>query len=226
VRLTISDGDFGAMRGGEITIPADGVTLDGELLVPEEASGVVVFAHGSGSSRFSPRNNFVAERLRDRGLGTLLFDLLTEDEDRDYETRFDIDLLTERLLAATDWLRDREDTADLPLGYFGSSTGAAAALRAAADRDDVTAVVSRGGRVDLAGDALSAVGAATLFLVGSKDDAVLSLNRRGFERLTGEKELTVVEGASHLFEEPGKLEAVADAAADWFAGRFSEAGGQ
>mgnify|MGYP006276959343 FL=1 len=204
------------MRGGTIQIRTDSVTLDGELLVPEETSGVVAFAHGSGSSRFSPRNNFVAERLRDRGLGTLLFDLLTEAEDRDYETRFDVDLLTGRLLGATDWLRDQSETADLRVGYFGSSTGAAAALRAAAARDDVDAVVSRGGRVDLAGDALADVDAPTLLLVGERDEAVLSLNRRAFDQLTCEKELTVVEGASHLFEEPGKLEVVADAAADWF----------
>ena len=205
------------MRGGAVEIPTEGATLGGELLVPEGGRGVVVFAHGSGSSRFSPRNNFVAERLRERGLGTLLFDLLTEAEDRDSETRFDVDLLVERLLAATDWLRARPETADLHLGYFGSSTGAAAALRAAAARDDVAAVVSRGGRVDLADDALPAVRAPTLFVVGERDEAVLSLNRRGFERLTCEKELTVVEGASHLFEEPGKLDVVADAAADWFA---------
>ena len=204
------------MRGGTIQIRTDSVTLDGELLVPEETSGVVAFAHGSGSSRFSPRNNFVAERLRDRGLGTLLFDLLTEAEDRDYETRFDVDLLTGRLLGATDWLRDQSETADLRVGYFGFSTGAAAALRAPAARDDVDAVVSRGGRVDLAGDALADVDAPTLLLVGERDEAVLSLNRRAFDQLTCEKELTVVEGASHLFEEPGKLEVVADAAADWF----------
>jgi dienelactone hydrolase len=216
VRLTVPAIDSLAMRGGTIQIRTDSVTLDGELLVPEETSGVVAFAHGSGSSRFSPRNNAVAERLRDRGLGTLLFDLLTEAEDRDYETRFDVDLLTGRLLGATDWLRDQSETADLRVGYFGSSTGAAAALRAAAARDDVDAVVSRGGRVDLAGDALADVGAPTLLLVGERDEAVLSLNRRAFDRLTCEKEFTVVEGASHLFEEPGKLEVVADAAADWF----------
>ncbi|WP_158055419.1 dienelactone hydrolase family protein [Halorussus halophilus] len=204
------------MGDHEAEIPTDSVTLAGELVVPENASGVVAFAHGSGSSRFSPRNNFVAERIRERGVGTLLFDLLTETEDRTYETRFDIDLLVERLLAATDWLREQSETEQLHLGYFGSSTGAAAALRAAARRDDVDAVVSRGGRVDLAHDAIPNVNAPTLFLVGSKDTAVLSLNQREYERLTCEKELTVVEGASHLFEEPGKLAEVADAAADWF----------
>lgn len=201
----------------EVEIPIDGIELEGELIVPDGATGLVVFAHGSGSSRHSPRNNFVAERLRECGLGTLLFDLLTEEEDRDYETRFDIGLLIDRLLAATDWLRDRPDTADLRLGYFGSSTGAAAALRAAAEREDVDAVVSRGGRVDLAAEANPHVEAPTLFVVGGKDDAVLSLNRREYDRLDCEKELTVVEGASHLFEEPGKLAEVADAAADWFA---------
>ncbi|MFC7081624.1 dienelactone hydrolase family protein [Halorussus caseinilyticus] len=210
------------MRGGDVEIPTDSVTLDGELLVPEGAQGVVVFAHGSGSSRFSPRNNFVAERLRERGLGTLLFDLLTESEDRDYETRFDVDLLVERLLAATDWLRERPETADLRLGYFGSSTGAAAALRAAAERDNVDAVVSRGGRVDMASEANPEVRAPTLFVVGARDEAVLSLNRRECDRLRCEKELAVVEGASHLFEEPGKLEVVADAAADWFADHLGD----
>ena len=219
----------GVRRDAEI--PTDGERLPGELVVPEGASGLVAFAHGSGSSRLSPRNNFVAARIRARGVGTLLFDLLTEAEDRDYETRFDVDLLVERLLAATEWLREQEATADLRLGYFGSSTGAAAALRAAAVHGggdaaeragasgpgDVHAVVSRGGRVDLAHDAIPAVTAPTLFLVGSKDEAVLSLNRQEYDRLTCEKELRVVEGASHLFEEPGKLEIVADAAAEWFA---------
>lgn len=210
------------MGGEQVSIPVDGVELDGELFVPDGATGLVVFAHGSGSSRHSPRNNFVAERLRERGLGTLLFDLLTEDEDRDYETRFDVDLLTERLLAATEWLRGRGDTADLRIGYFGSSTGAAAALLAAAERDDVTAVVSRGGRVDMAAEAVPEVEAPTLFVVGSRDEAVLSLNRREYDRLPGEKELLVVEGASHLFEEPGTLAIVADAAADWFSEHIGE----
>ncbi|GAB7095212.1 dienelactone hydrolase family protein [Halolamina litorea] len=200
-----------------VTIPADGVELEGELAVPEGATGLVLFAHGSGSSRKSPRNTFVAEVLRDHGLGTLLFDLLTEEEDREYETRFDIDLLTGRLLAATAWLRDRKDTRDLKLGYFGSSTGAAAALRAAADRgDDAGAVVSRGGRVDLASERLEDVSAATLFIVGGADTQVLELNREAFGRLRGTKELEVVEGAGHLFEGEGELEAVADTAAAWF----------
>jgi dienelactone hydrolase len=200
-----------------VSIPVDGAALDGELAVPEGAAGLVVFAHGSGSSRKSPRNTFVADVLREHGLGTLLFDLLTETEDTNYETRFDIDLLTDRLLAVTTWLREREDTQDLTLGYFGSSTGAAAALRGAARRgDDVGAVVSRGGRVDLASDALADVTAPTLFVVGGADTDVLALNREALAELACEKELTVVEGAGHLFEGSGELETVADHAAEWF----------
>ncbi|WP_255152451.1 dienelactone hydrolase family protein [Halorarius halobius] len=201
----------------DVTIPADGVALDGELVLPEGATGLVVFAHGSGSSRHSPRNSYVAGVLHEYGLGTLLFDLLTEREDRSYETRFDIELLTARLLAATDWLREREDTRGLRLGYFGSSTGAAAALRAAAERgDDVGAVVSRGGRVDMAAERLPEMRAATLFVVGGADTQVLELNRDAFERLDCTKELEVIEAAGHLFEGPGELEAVAELAAEWF----------
>jgi dienelactone hydrolase len=204
-----------------VTIPIGDVRLDGELVVPDGASGLVVFAHGSGSSRLSPRNNYVADVLRAHGLGTLLFDLLTEAEDRTYETRFDIDLLTERLLGATRWLRGREGTADLRLGYFGSSTGAAAALRAAADHDDIGAVVSRGGRVDLASAALPSVGAPTLFVVGGADTEVLERNREALAALTCRKNLAVIEGAGHLFEGEGELEAVADLAAEWFAEHLS-----
>ncbi|WP_396612070.1 dienelactone hydrolase family protein [Haloferax sp. S1W] len=201
-----------------VTIPADGVELEGNLAIPSGASGLVVFAHGSGSSRKSPRNNFVAEVLRDRGLGTLLFDLLTEEEDQTYETRFDISLLTQRLLTATEWVRDRDDTSDLDIGYFGSSTGAAAALLGAAELYDQTgAVVSRGGRVDLAEERLDEVAAPSLFIVGSADDTVLELNRDAFTELNCEKSLEVVDGAGHLFEGPGELEEVADLAADWFA---------
>ena len=205
-----------------VTVPVDDVRLDGELAVPDGASGLVVFAHGSGSSRLSPRNNFVAEVLRARGLGTLLFDLLTEAEDRRRETRFDIDLLTERLLGATAWLRDREGTADLRLGYFGASTGAAAALCAAARRgDDIGAVVSRGGRVDLASERLPSVTAPTLFVVGGADTEVLELNREALAVLTCPNELAVIEGAGHLFEREGALEEVADLAAAWFATHLS-----
>jgi pimeloyl-ACP methyl ester carboxylesterase len=201
-----------------VTIPVDDVELEGMLDVPPGATGLVVFAHGSGSSRKSPRNNFVAEVIRDRGLGTLLFDLLTEEEDQSRENRFDIPLLTERLVAVTEWLWDRDDTAALNVGYFGSSTGAASALRAAARLgDDVDAVVSRGGRVDMASDVLADVQAPSLFVVGGADTQVLELNREAYERLTCEKDLHVVEGAGHLFEGEGQLEAVADVAADWFA---------
>ncbi|QFU83106.1 dienelactone hydrolase family protein [Natronorubrum aibiense] len=198
-------------------IPVDDVELEGNLLVPEGASGLVVFAHGSGSSRKSPRNNYVADVIRERGLGTLLFDLLTEDEDRYRENRFDIPLLTDRLVAVTEWLRAREATADLRYGYFGSSTGAASALRAAArPATDIDAVVSRGGRVDLASEALADVTAPSLFIVGGDDTQVLQLNREAAAELTCEHDLHVVAGAGHLFEGPGQLEEVADVAADWF----------
>lgn len=198
-------------------IPVDGVALEGELIVPVDASGLVVFAHGSGSSRHSPRNNYVAETIRNRGLGTLLFDLLTEAEDQNRENRFDIPLLTDRLVGVTDWLRDRSDTGTLRLGYFGSSTGAAAALRGAARLpDDAGAVVSRGGRVDMASDVLGDVRAPTLFVVGGDDEQVLALNREAATHLACEHDLHVVPGAGHLFEGPGELEAVADVAAEWF----------
>ncbi|MFB6155770.1 MAG: dienelactone hydrolase family protein [Haloferacaceae archaeon] len=200
-----------------VEIPVDGVTLEGDLRVPAGATGLVVFAHGSGSSRKSPRNNFVAETLRERRLGTLLFDLLTEEEDRVYENRFDIARLTDRLVAVTEWVSDRGDLADLHVGYFGSSTGAAAALRAAGRLgDEVGAVVSRGGRVDLASESLGAVTAPSLFVVGGDDEQVLELNREAYEQLTCERELSVVAGAGHLFEGPGELEEVAGLAADWF----------
>ncbi|MGM0716654.1 MAG: dienelactone hydrolase family protein [Halobacteriota archaeon] len=201
-----------------VSIPVDDTELEGMLEIPEGATGLVVFAHGSGSSRKSPRNNFVAEVIRERGLGTLLFDLLTEREDQIRDNRFDIPLLTTRLVAATEWLRDRDDTADLNVGYFGSSTGAASALRAAArSGDDIDAVVSRGGRVDMAEERLDQVRAPTLFIVGGADTQVLELNRAAYDRLSCEKELHVVEGAGHLFEGEGEIEEVADVAADWFA---------
>ncbi|MGM0591436.1 MAG: dienelactone hydrolase family protein [Halobacteriota archaeon] len=203
---------------GVVSIPVDGVELEGILLVPEGAEGLVVFSHGSGSSRKSPRNNQVAAALRERGLGTLLFDLLTEEEDRVRENRFDIPLLTDRLVAVTEWLDDHPRTSGLTVGYFGSSTGAASALRAAARvGPTVRAVVSRGGRVDLASDVLVDVQAATLFIVGGADYQVLELNRDAYAQLTTEKALHVVDDAGHLFEQPGALEEVADVAADWFA---------
>ena len=195
----------------------DSAALEGALAIPPDASGLTVFAHGSGSSRLSPRNQFVAAELRKEGLATLLFDLLTEREDSDYRRRFDIALLTERLKATTEWLRKNVETSTLPIGYFGASTGAAAALRAAAALGrEIGAVVSRGGRVDLAESVLGEVGAPTLLIVGENDDAVLELNRRAYELLQGEKKLAVVAGATHLFEEPGALEEVARLSADWF----------
>jgi pimeloyl-ACP methyl ester carboxylesterase len=201
-----------------VTIPIDNVELEGLLEIPEGATGLVVFAHGSGSSRKSPRNNFVADVIRDRGLGTLLFDLLTEKEDQVRENRFDIPLLTDRLVAVTEWLRTRNDTRDLNVGYFGSSTGAASALRAAARLDGpVGAIVSRGGRVDLATEVLEEIQAPTLFIVGGADTQVLELNREARDQLSCKKELHVVEGAGHLFEAEGELEEVAEVAVDWFA---------
>jgi putative phosphoribosyl transferase len=200
-----------------VVIPADSVLLEGALTLPEHTQGLVVFAHGSGSSRFSPRNNYVARFLQQAGIGTLLMDLLTKEEDAFYETRFDIDLLTHRLLLATDWLRTQADTRHLMIGYFGASTGAAAALKAAAaPGSSISAVVSRGGRPDLAEDALVHVHSPTLLIVGGNDDIVLQLNREAFARLPGKKELVIVPGATHLFEEPGALEQVAQAAAQWF----------
>jgi dienelactone hydrolase len=177
----------------------------------------VLFAHGSGSSRHSPRNNYVAAVLRQAGIGTLLFDLLTEEEDSVYKTRFDIHLLTDRLTAATKWLTARPETMKLKIGYFGASTGAAAALEAAAVLGPtIRAVVSRGGRPDLAGPVLYRVKAPTLLIVGGHDDAVVKLNQHAYDRLKTEKDLVIVPGATHLFEEPGALEEVARLAADWF----------
>lgn len=200
-----------------VHIPADSVTLEGALTIPPGAPGVVVFAHGSGSSRHSPRNVFVAQALRSAGLGTLLFDLLTREEDVTYETRFDIELLTQRLLAATQWLRARSESTMLKIGYFGASTGAAAALRAAAALgSEIKAVVSRGGRPDLAHSALQRVQAPTLLIVGGNDDIVIELNQQAYTQLQAEKQLIIVPGASHLFEEPGTLQEVARLACQWF----------
>lgn len=198
-------------------IPVDGVTLEGELAVPAESTGLVVFAHGSGSSRHSPRNNFVAETLHERDLGTLLFDLLTETEDQDRENRFDIPLLTDRLVRVTEWVRSRSKMSAHSIGYFGASTGAAAALRGAARPEtEIDAVVSRGGRVDMAAEVVDDVTTPTLLVVVGEDKSVLELNREVHETLSCEKDLQIVEGAGHLFEGPGELEAVADRAADWF----------
>lgn len=201
-----------------VNIPAGTVSLEGILELPDKAPGVVLFAHGSGSSRLSPRNNYVAGVLREAGLGTLLIDLLTRSEDMDYSTRFDIPLLTRRLLAATRWLRNEERTKSLAIGYFGASTGAAAALQAAAEEGGkIAAVVSRGGRPDLAGEAaLGGVASPTLLIVGGFDDVVIGLNREAYRFLHCEKELIIVPGATHLFEETGTLEQAAKYAAAWF----------
>lgn len=204
-----------------VQIQLDSVTLDGILGIPEGAEGIVVFAHGSGSSRLSPRNQFVAKVLRDGGLATLLFDLLTpEEEEIDHETRhlrFDIELLAQRLADTTTWLLGQPDARRLRIGYFGSSAGAAAALIAATKRPDVVgAVVSRGGRPDLAMEALPNVQAPTLLIVGGADTPVIGMNERALERLNVEKRLEIIPGAGHLFHEPGTLEQVAQQARDWF----------
>jgi len=198
-----------------------GVVIAGDLHVPAGAFGTVVFAHGSGSSRHSPRNRMVAARLRDRGLATLLIDLLTNDEEReDARTghlRFDIGLLADRLATAATWTQDQPGVRGLPLGYFGASTGAGAALVAAAWQPaGVGAVVSRGGRPDLAGDDLGRVEAPTLLIVGARDDVVIGMNREAAQRLRAPWRLEIIDGATHLFEEPGALERVASLAGDWF----------
>ena len=206
------------VRESTVRVPAGGVWVEGTLSVPESALGVVLFAHGSGSSRFSPRNNYVAEVLRESALATLLMDLLTAEEDRNYETRFQIDLLARRLESGATWLRQFAATQSLPLLLFGASTGAAAALRVAAEHGgEVAAVVSRGGRPDLAGrSTLKAVASPTLLIDGGLDGIVIELNRTAYDALDCEKHLHIVPGATHLFEEPGKLEAVAALARDWF----------
>jgi dienelactone hydrolase len=200
-----------------VQIPANGIVLEGALVIPSTARGVVLFAHGSGSSRHSPRNNFVAQVLHTAGIGTLLIDLLSREEDSIYENRFDIELLTRRLERATQWLVDQPQSASLSVGYFGASTGAAAALQAAAAfGSSIGAVVSRGGRPDLAITALDRVQAPTLLIVGGLDDVVVELNRKAFRKLKAEKHLAIIPGATHLFEEPGTLEEVARLAAEWF----------
>ena len=211
------------MQREQVSIPADHATLEGELALPDGARAVVLFAHGSGSSRFSPRNNYVASVLQDAHIATLLFDLLTREEDRSYETRFDIDLLTRRLLAATAWVMRNPATQTLHIGYFGASTGAAAALQAAAEVGQaVSAVVSRGGRPDLAGTvALHKVRAPTLLIVGGADVPVIGMNESAAAQMRAPHRLVIVPGATHLFEEPGTLEAVARLARDWFTAHLS-----
>jgi len=210
-----------AQEEGYVRLTAGEVFLHGNLLIPEQAKGLVAFAHGTGSSRHSPRNQYVAQILRNSGLATLLFDLLTlEEEAEDLimgKQRFDISLLARRLVVATDWLQSNKATRRLGLGYFGASTGAAAALAAAAERADIVgAVVSRGGRPDLAAPVLGRVKAPTLLIVGGNDFPVIDMNRKALAKLGVEKQLVIVPGATHLFEEPGTLEKVAELASGWF----------
>ena len=205
----------------EVQIQAGRAVLSGNLTIPQNAIALVLFAHGSGSSRHSPRNQFVAHTINDAGLGTLLFDLLTQDEEATdtwtREHRFNIGLLAQRLVHATKWAKHQEETRDLRIGYFGSSTGGAAALVAATELpQDIGAVVSRGGRPDLAGDALPKVEAPTLLIVGGNDDIVIELNEMARDQMKCEVKLEIVPGATHLFEEPGALEKVARLASDWF----------
>lgn len=219
--MTLTAVKSAAQKTGEVRISAGSIVLNGELLVPHEATGIVLFAHGSGSSRFSPRNQYVARVIREAGVGTLLFDLLTRDEEAiDMQTRhlrFDISLLAQRLVDVTHWLEWKEETKYLRPGYFGSSTGGGAALVAAAALGEkVGAVVSRGGRPDLAGDALPLVKAPTLLIVGGRDYQVIEMNKEALAQLRCEKKLEIVPGATHLFEEPGTLAQVAHLAADWF----------
>ena len=214
----------------EIHIPAGRVRLAGNLTVVDEATVLVLFVHGSGSSRHSPRNQFVARKLNDAGLATLLFDLLTSEEElvdvRTAKLRFDIGLLAERLVDVTKWAKQQEQTRDLPFGYFGSSTGGAAALVAAAELgDDINAVVSRGGRPDLAGDALPKVNAPTLLIVGGEDHVVIDLNEQARAQMKCECKIEIVPGATHLFEEPGALEQVAKLASEWFLRHIARNGG-
>lgn len=217
------------VHAADVTVHAGDVSLEGTLAVPDNASGVVVFAHGSGSSRFSPRNRLVAAILNEGGLATLLLDLLTaresEIDEHTGELRFDIGLLGRRLTGAVDWLRERAEVRDLPVGLFGASTGAAAALGTAAERPErVAAVVSRGGRPDLAPAALARVRAPTLLIVGGRDGPVIGMNQRAAAQLAAEHRLEIVPGATHLFEEPGKLEEVARLAREWFQHHLGRAG--
>jgi dienelactone hydrolase len=201
-----------------VHITADNVHIEGLLELPENARGIVLFAHGSGSSRHSPRNNYVARILHSGGMGTLLLDLLTQEEDTDDKARFDIPLLTHRLLAATEWLQTEQQIQQLPIGYFGASTGAAAAMQAAAVLGKkISAIVSRGGRPDMAGDdSLSMVSAPTLLLIGGLDDVVIELNQEAYSHMHCIRHIAIIPGATHLFEEPGALETVASLASDWF----------
>lgn len=199
-----------------VKIPVRDVELEGELVIPLQVIGIVVFAHGSGSSRLSPRNQKVAQYLHVHHFGTLLFDLLTKEEDKEYSNRFNIDLLTQRLIGATEWLKELPATKKNCIGYFGASTGAAAALRAASLLNIISAVVSRGGRPDLAMNILPDVEAPVLLIVGSLDYDVIKLNQQAYALIESEKKMEIIPGATHLFEEPGAMERVCKSAADWF----------
>ncbi len=205
------------MKKLEIDIPSSSATSKGDLIIPEKAIGIVVFSHGSGSSRLSSRNRMVAAEIQKQNIGTLLFDLLTEEEDQIYENRFNIDLLSNRLIETTEWLLQYKDTKNLPIGYFGASTGAASALKAAAFfGKTIKAVVSRGGRPDLAITELPLVTAPTLLIVGGLDVPVIGMNKLAFDELERIKEMKIIPGATHLFEEAGKLLEVSDLAIDWY----------
>lgn len=205
------------MKKLDVDIPLASVTLKGDLVVPENAIGIVVFSHGSGSSRLSSRNRMVAELIQQQKIGTLLFDLLTEEEDQIYENRFNIDLLVSRLIETTQWLMENKSTKTLPIAYFGASTGAASALRAAAYfGKTIKAVVSRGGRPDLAMNGLPLVTAPTLLIVGGEDVPVIRMNKMAYDELGSVKEMKIIPGATHLFEEPGKLLEVAELAIVWY----------
>lgn len=204
------------IREQQIAVPAGRVILPGTLGLPPHPTGMVIFAHGSGSGRFSPRNNAVAQSLQNTGLATLLIDLLTESESAHRRYVFDIDLLARRLVAATTWARANSTTRSLPIGYFGASTGGGAAIVAATMTEGIRAVVSRGGRPDLAGEALGRIHVPTLLIVGGADEPVIELNREAMARMESQVELAIVPGATHLFEEPGALEQVAELARSWF----------
>jgi dienelactone hydrolase len=205
------------MKKSDIDIPLASAILKGDLVIPDNAIGIVLFSHGSGSSRFSSRNRMVAELIQQQKIGTFLFDLLTEKEDQIYENRFNIDLLSSRLIDTTEWLLENKEAKGLPIAYFGASTGAASALRAAAFfGKTIKAVVSRGGRPDLAITELPMVSAPTLLIVGSLDVPVIGMNKMAYDELQSIKEMKIIHGATHLFEEPGKLQEVAELAIDWY----------
>lgn len=206
-----------------LNMKVDLATLEGELTVPPNASGLVIFVHGSGSSRFSPRNNYVAKVLQEKNLATFLVDLLTKVEDLDYEYRFNIDLLTKRLSKITEYLRENKETKGLKIGYFGASTGAAAAIKAAViEENEISAIVSRGGRVDLADNELPEIKAPILLIVGEKDDFVIEVNKDALKRIRHTKKISIIPNATHLFEESGALEEVAQEATEWFSTYLKE----